>query len=144
MRFFGHPLHPMIIHFPTALLPMDLVLSYLYFKTGTASFGSAAFYCMVGGAAIGIIAMLTGLLDMLLIKKEQKDALAAALFHGFINGTVIITYAILAYKAWKLYPQTPIPSVTALVVKAIAVAVLLGGNYLGGTLIYKHKIGIKQ
>jgi len=41
MKFAGHPIHTMIIHFPTALLPMDLVLSLLGFYYHQASFTSA-------------------------------------------------------------------------------------------------------
>ena len=143
MRFFGHPIHTMIIHFPTALLPADLVLSILYFETGNASYGPAAFYCMIGGVALGLLAMITGLLDLLLIKKEQKDALAAGLLHGFINAVVIILYGVLAYKAWQLYPAIVKPAINTLIIKGIAVFILLVGNYIGGTLIYKHRIGIK-
>jgi Predicted membrane protein (DUF2231). len=144
MKLLGHPIHTMIIHFPTALLPMELVLSFLFFKTANTSFGSAAFYCAVGGVAIGVVSMLTGLIDLLGFKKEQKEALGVGLIHGFINGTVIIVYAVIAYKEWKVYPEIPLPTPTMLIVKALAVLTLLVGNYYGGSLIYKHRIGIKQ
>jgi uncharacterized membrane protein len=143
MKFLGHPIHTMIIHFPTALLPMDLVMSFLYYKTGNASFGSAAFYCVLGAVAIGILAMLTGLIDLIGFKPEQKPALGTGLLHGFINGTVIIIYGVIAYKGWKVYPEIPLPTIAMLVVKAVAVLTLLVGNYYGGSLIYKHRIGIK-
>src|SRR5438046_8371186 len=121
MKFLGHPIHTMIIHFPTSLLPMELVLSFLFSKTGNASFGSAAFYCAVGGVVIGIVAMLTGLIDLIGFKKEQKEALGVGLLHGSINGTVIIIYTVIAYKGWKVYPEIPLPTITMLVVKALAV-----------------------
>jgi uncharacterized membrane protein len=143
MKFLGHPVHTMIIHFPTALLPMDLVLSCLFFKTGNESFGTAAFYCVTGAVLTGIIAMLTGVIDLVTFKPEQKQAMGTGLVHGFINGMVIIIYGVIVYKGWKAYPLVPLPTITMLVIKALAVLTLLVGNYYGGTLVYKHRIGIK-
>ena len=142
MKFFGHPLHTMLLHFPTALLPMDLVLSYLHYLTGQEAFGMAAFYCLVGGVVLGYLALLTGLLDLLRIPRSKKEAVGNGLIHGFINGSLIIVYTIIAYRIWQQYPAVSLPSTTTLVMKLVLVMALLGGNYLGGQLIYKYGIGI--
>lgn len=142
MKILKHPLHVMLIHFPTALLPMDLILSFLFYKTGNESFGSAAFYCLIGGIAFGWLSGLTGLIDLILIK--EKTALSAALVHGGINLAVILVFSVFAYKSWNLYPQLPVPALTVLLIKLIMVITLLVGNYLGGRLIFKHHIGIEK
>jgi uncharacterized membrane protein len=142
MKILKHPLHIMLIHFPTALLPMDLVLSFLYFRTGNESFGSAAFYCLIGGVALGGLAGITGLIDLVTIK--DKSALGAALVHGGINLAVVLVFSVFAYKSWNLYPQLQTPAVGILTVKAVMVIFLLAGNYLGGRLIFKHHIGIEK
>ena len=143
MKFFGHPIHPMIIHFPTAMLPADLVLSWLYLVKNDPSYGQAGFYCLVGGVALGALALISGLIDLLLIPKENKQALAAGLIHGFINGIIILAYMVIAYKEWKSYPAISLPSNGGLATKTILVLTLFIGNYLGGRLIYKHKVGIE-
>jgi uncharacterized membrane protein len=141
MKILRHPLHVMLIHFPTALLPMDLVLSYLFYRTGNESFGSAAFYCLIGGVALGLLAGITGLIDLLLIK--DKIAMGAALIHGGINLTAILIFSVFAYKSWNLYPQIQLPTIAILAVKSVTVIFMFVGNFLGGKLIFKHHIGIE-
>lgn len=144
MKVFGHPMHVMLIHFPVGLLPMDLVLSFLSYQLHEPSFATAAYYCIMGGVGTGYIALLTGLLDLIALPKENKVALGTGLLHGFINGTVILIYSIFAYKAWQAYPQLNTPSIVLLLIKGLLVGCLFIGNFLGGKLIYKHHVGIKE
>jgi len=142
MKFFKHPLHVMLIHFPTALLPMDLVLSYLFYTTGNESYGSAAYYCLLGGVGLGLLSGITGLIDLVMIK--NKTAMGAALVHGGINLTAILVFSVFAYKGWKAYPQILTPTMTVIIVKLLTVLFMLIGNYLGGRLILKHHIAIEN
>jgi len=141
MKFLGHPLHVMLIHFPTALLPMDLILSYLFYRTGNDSFGAAAFYCLIAGVAIGLVSGITGLIDLVGIK--DRTAMAAALVHGGINLTVILLFCVFAYRGWKQYPVLDGPSLTTIIVKLAGVVFMFVGNFLGGRLIFKHHIAIE-
>jgi len=141
MKIFRHPLHVMLIHFPAALLPMDLILSYLFYRTGNESYGTAAFYCLLAGVALGLLSGITGLVDLVMIK--DRNAMAAALVHGAINLTAILVFSVFAYKSWNLYPQLQVPTLTVLVVKLVTVIFIFVGNYLGGRLIFKHHIAIE-
>lgn len=144
MKVFGHPMHVMLIHFPIGLLPMEWVLSLLGYLYPNSAFPSAAFYCLVGGVLSGYMAMLTGLFDLIAIPKENKMAVGTGLLHGFINGFVVLVYTVFAYKIWQVYPHVTAPSLVMLLVKALLVVCLLIGNFLGGTLIYKHRIGLSK
>jgi len=141
MKFFGHPLHPLFVHFPTALLPMDFVMSLIYYSNNDSSFALASFYCLAGGTLTGFVSILTGLADLLIIPKKNKEARATGLYHGFINAVVILVFTVLTYQAWQYYPHTT-SSVGILLVKGILIFTLFAGNYLGGRLIYKHHIGL--
>jgi uncharacterized membrane protein len=141
MKIFKHPLHVMLIHFPTALLPMDLVLSYLFYRTGDANFGAAAFFCLVGGVGMGVLSAISGLFDLIIIK--DKTVMAAALVHGGINLTAILVFSVFAYKGWNLYPQIQTPTITIMALKLILVLFIFVGNFLGGKLIFKHHIAIE-
>lgn len=141
MKILRHPLHVMLIHFPTALLPMDLVLSYLFYTTGNQSYGTAAFYSLIGGTGLGLLAGITGLIDLVLVK--DKTAMAAALVHGGVNLTAILIFSVFAYKSWNLYPQVQTPTLSVLIIKLVTVAFIFVGNYLGGRLIFKHHIAIE-
>lgn len=142
MKLFGHPIHPLLIHFPTALLPADFVLSLLASAQHDDRFLFAGFYCLVGGISMGLLALITGLIDFFSISKENKPAIGTALLHGFINGIIILVFAVMAYKEFQSYPLLPVPSLAKLIVKAVLVIALFAGNYFGGKLIYQHQVGI--
>lgn len=142
MKLFGHPVHPLFIHFPTALFPADLVLSYLYYSTGNHSFYLAGVYCLMGGASTGILALLSGLLDLFSIPKDDKKAIVLALYHGFLNGSLVLIFAVIAFKEWQALPTPVFAGVIGLLTKTLLVLLLFIGNYLGGRLIYEYFIGI--
>jgi len=142
MKIFKHPLHVMLIHFPTALLPMDLFLSYLFYRSGNESFGAAAYYCLIGGVVLGLLSGIVGFIDLINIK--DKTVMAAALVHGGINLTAVLIFSVFAYKEWSLYPQIERPTITIMAVKLISVLFIFVGNYLGGKLIFKHHIAIES
>ena len=142
MKFFGHPIHPIIIHFPTALLPMDAGLSVLYYYTNVTGYGMAGFYCLGVAVITGMAAIITGLIDLIAIPKENKKALLLGLYHGFLNGSIILAFVLFTYKAWQAYPNLTQPSLTVLVIKCFLIVLLFVGNYMGGRLIYKYFIGL--
>jgi uncharacterized membrane protein len=143
MKFFGHPIHALLIHFPTALLPMDAALAFFSYYEQEPMFARAGFYCLVAGVAMGYLAIITGLIDLLIIAKEKSPALNSAFIHGMINGSLILVYTVFVYKGWKAYPLIELPSVTMLFVKGILIIILFVGNFLGGKLIYTYRVGIK-
>lgn len=142
MKVLGHPVHLMLIHFPAALFPVELIFYYIYYRTGNASFADASFYAICAGAMLGWLAILTGAIDLILIKEEQTEAKVKAFIHGFINATVVFIYSILAYMLYKKYPGLPAATIMMLSVKAALNILMIAGNYLGGTLILKYKIAI--
>jgi uncharacterized membrane protein len=144
MKVLGHPLHMMLIHFPTALLPMDVLLSFFAYYNNDNSFLPAAFYCVVAGVLVGAAAIITGTIDVLLIKKDKKPAIATAVIHGFVNTIVLLFFGIFAYRGWQLYPEVSMPQTATLITKAVLIIILFGGNYLGGKLILHHHIGLKN
>ena len=144
MKIFKHPLHVMLIHFPTALLPMDALFSFFAYYNKDSSFLLAAYYCLIAGILSGGLALITGIIDLLLIKKDNKVAIGTALIHGFINGTVILFYGIFAYRSWQQFPQLSMPALPGLILKLALLSILFVGNYLGGKLILQHRIGVKD
>ncbi len=134
----------MLIHFPSALLPMDFVCYGLFYYTHQPSFASASFYALFGAVVLGWAAALFGILDILRIPPGKTDALQKALIHGGINVSVIIIYTVLAYSAYKKNPTLADASISLLIFKGVLVSFMIIGNYIGGSLILKYKIGIED
>jgi uncharacterized membrane protein len=133
----------LLVHFPTALLPMEFVLNVIYFLTDDKSFASAAVYSVLGGVTFGWAAIIFGTLDLIKIEPDRERVQREALLHGLINGAVILIYTVLAWAAWKQYPLNEKPTILALSGRFILVTTLLAGNFIGGNLVIKQKVGIE-
>ena len=144
MKILGHPIHIMLIHFPSALLPMDLVCSALGYYTGNSSFTDASFFAMAGAVLFGCLAVITGTFDLMGLIDGKPLALKKALIHGGINATVIIAYSILAFRAWKQFPELTQDGIGLMMLKGCLITFMIAGNYLGGSLILKHRIGLEN
>src|SRR6185437_2066424 len=144
MKIFGHPIHIMLIHFPSALFPMDLVCYFLYYYYGNTAFAQASFFAMAGGVILGWTAVMFGALDLTGISAKNEVVMKKALIHGGINATVVIVYTVLAYSVSKKYPESADASLPLLIVKFLTVNFMIVGNYIGGSLILKHKVGIEE
>ncbi|PSL34501.1 DUF2231 domain-containing protein [Chitinophaga ginsengisoli] len=142
MKLFGHPVHPLLIHFPTALLPMDLGLSILYYTTGNFTYYQAGAYCLWTGVLLGLLAVIAGIIDMTAIPRTNKKAVALAVYHGFLNGLLVLIFAIIAWKSWQASPSHFLAGKMGIILKGILVLALFVGNFMGGKLIYSHHVGI--
>ena len=142
MKIFGHPLHMMLIHFPSALLPMDLLCSFLGYYTGNSSFTDAAYFALAGGVGFGALAIITGVFDLAVIAEHKPLALKKALIHGVINSGVVIAYSIFAFRGYHQFPDLVQDTLTVLIVKGGLLTFMIAGNFLGGSLILKDKVGL--
>jgi uncharacterized membrane protein len=144
MKILGHPLHMVLIHFPSALFPMDLVCAALCIYTGNAAYADASFFALMGGVIVGWLALITGALDLIAVMNQNPQALKSALIHGGINSVMLLGYSFFAYY-YYLHPENiHTISTGTLVTKAVLVFILLVGNYIGGNLILKHKVAVAK
>ena len=104
----------------------------------------ASFYALAGGVGLGWLAILTGAMDLISVSERHPDALKKSLLHGALNTTVVIGYSVLAYSAYKNYPTLTPDTISVVVVKLFLVLTLMVGNFLGGSLILKHKVAIEE
>ena len=141
MKFFGHPLHMVLIHFPSALFPMDLVCSAIASYGGPSTLLHAAFYATLGGVMLGWLAIITGAIDLVPVVKHKPASVNKALIHGGLNTCVVIVFSVIALVANKSFPDLTPDSTALLITKTLTVSAMFIGNYLGGSLVLKDRIG---
>lgn len=144
MKIFGHPIHIILIHFPSALFPMDFACAAIFYYSGTASFNDASFYAMCGGVILGWPAIIFGTIDLIKTFESRPDVVKKALIHGALNTTVLILYTVLAYVQYKHCPALQAATLGILGLKAAVNAIMIIGNFMGGDLILKHKIAVEK
>jgi uncharacterized membrane protein len=140
MKIFGHPIHFMLIHFPSALFPMDLACSALANYTGAAPLLSASYYALIGGVMLGWLAIVAGTFDLLTVLKNKPGSMKKALIHGAIHTTVLLAYTVLAFLAYKKHATAPGDSPLILAAKTILICLLVSGNFIGGSLVLKDRV----
>lgn len=142
-RLGGHPIHSMLIHFPSALFPMVFVFDLLALLFRDQGLVYAAFYSLAFGILTSFAAAFFGVIDYARIPSKHV-AWGKASLHGLLNIIWIMLFSILFGLRARSYPNIEFASVTGMVFCFVGVVGLIFSNYLGGELIFKHKLGFDE
>ncbi len=133
-KLFGHPIHVMLVHFPAALLPVAAALEALR-DFAHVSLVLDIRILLWPGVAMGWIAVVFGLWDLIRLPKASPEMMHA-LIHGGINATALSGFT------WALYlSPTSAESTLRVVIELACTALILIGNKFGGDLIFRYAIG---
>lgn len=137
--FAGHPLHPMLIVAPAALIPFGLVMDAMYRGSGKQSYADAAYYSLVGGLIGGLAAGAAGAMDYMTIKSETEVKRTANV-HASLNGAALALTAInVAQRRDEKRPGTG-----SLLLSAAAAAGVMLSSWFGGRLVYEQGMRVKD
>lgn len=139
-RLLGHPIHAMLVHFPSALFPTTLLFDIVSYIFEDALFALIAYYILGLGVISGVIAACFGAIDYVHLP-PQHTAWKKASTHAVLNVIWLIVFATLFGINSMDYPHLPITSLTQLIIVTLSVGGLIFSNYLGGELVYRHHIG---
>lgn len=130
--------HPALVHFPLALLPLSIGADLLGRVTGNDALSDLGRRTMPLAAASGLVAGVAGLMAQTEVNVEGK-ALEALQTHRTLNlGLVGIAGAMAAYRA-----RTEKPGLAYLLAGLAGLAVLNYSAYLGGSLVYHEGVGVE-
>jgi uncharacterized membrane protein len=143
-KWLRHPLHPALVHIPTALWPSALLFDVLS-RTQVGSFPAAqiSFYAITLGLLAALLAVPTGLADWSDIRRE-KPAWKLGLYHMGLNLTIFsiqIINLLLRREDQQESSQVPLH---LLGISLLATLMLLVSGYLGGRMIYAHGINVAR
>jgi uncharacterized membrane protein len=134
----GHPLHPMMIHFPVAAL-LGLVGSDLAYLLLADPFWARASLWLAGvGAFGGWLASLAGLVDLLTVRSIRQKITA------WCHAIIAVMMLSLATLNWLLRYAGPEQGMErwALYLSLLTAAMIALAAYLGGRLVYEHGVGV--
>jgi uncharacterized membrane protein len=131
-------MHPALVHFPIALLPLAVgadAVGSLTHNESAMSFGRMAICIAATGAAVSAV---TGLIagEEVNVEGASQDMLMT---HRNLN--FIATVAAIGMALWRLKHRKP--NRTYLAVGAAGVGVLAYTAYLGGKLVYDVGVGVE-
>ena len=128
----GHPLHPVLIHFPVAAL-MALVacdIADWYTRGGLWLAGVGAFG--------GWIASVAGIIDLVSVARIRR------LITGWSHAIVAVVMLSLASLNWLLRftePSAVLP--WGLAISLVTAGLIALAGWLGGQLVYEHAVGVE-
>jgi uncharacterized membrane protein len=67
----GHPIHPMLIPFPIALLALAPVTDIAFAVTGAAFWAQMSLWLIAGGLLTGVLAAFVGMIDFIGVRKVR-------------------------------------------------------------------------
>ena len=142
-KWLKHPLHPALVHIPTALWSSAFVFDLLSQFRPDNVFVQLAFYAIALGLFVALLAIPTGYADWTDIRPE-KPAWKLGLYHMILNLIVSILWGInLALRIGSFQTAATVP-LGWLGLSALATVLLLISGYLGGRMIYAYGISIAR
>lgn len=139
-RLFNHPVHLMLVHFPTALFPAGFLFDIAGIILTEPQLFAASFYTIVLGVAAGLAAGLFGFLDYIKLADRPKVFRIAG-WHAIIQLSVLVVFGIILGLKFRTYPDFLQPDIFQLSAMGLILGVMLFGNYLGGELVFTHRVG---
>jgi uncharacterized membrane protein len=138
MRLFGHPIHVMLVHFPTALWPAHAAVHAFssYLPDGSLL---VAFWLLAAGTALAWLAMICGAVDLMnLALAPERPSFRLGLVHGAINGMVTVGFTVLLALENAVYPNIHHGRVFLLVELGLLI-LMFAGNFFGGAIVWSNQ-----
>lgn len=143
-KWLGHPLHPALVHVPTALWPAALVFDLLSrLGDGDAAIVHASFACIFVGLLAVIVAVPAGVADWMEVKKD-KPAWDLGLLHMVLNGFAAAVWALNLGLRWGDGIDARSVTAAQLTLSVVGTAVLAVSGYLGGRMVFDQGIGVAR
>jgi uncharacterized membrane protein len=140
MRLLGHPIHPMLVHFPIVLWTIA-VIAYVANAVGVIEAADKiAKVSNSAGLIMALLAMLAGGFELRTID-GRSEAMRVATWHMMLMATAWVCFMA------ALMLQVSDGSMSRFVVAACAVPgflLMIAGAWLGGRLVYDFGVAVKS
>jgi uncharacterized membrane protein len=143
----GKPTHPPLTDFPVAAYVLgavfDIIATFGRHETWARDFFRAGTYVFIGGAAVSVLAALTGFWDWLRSTEKGTQARRTANTHAWTMITVTVLALVDIALRLNVYHTRTHPSI-AIFVLSIVIAVLVSiGATFGGTLVFDYGFNVE-
>ncbi|MEK7237327.1 MAG: DUF2231 domain-containing protein [Nitrospirota bacterium] len=138
-----HPIHPIVVHFPIALLCASVAFDALAPRWPMGGLRETSLYTLLAGVMSAALAVVTGGMEEDLAKRAGAPEAVLELHESLGTVTLVIFVALLGLRlAMQWGWLKDIRSLT-LGLGAIGIVILALTGYWGGDLVYTYGIGVK-
>jgi uncharacterized membrane protein len=141
MRLLGHPLHPMLVAFPLALLGLAPVCDVVACLGTGMRLAVVAHYLELSGLVGGVLAAVTGFADFYALDSPDPRLTKVALTHA---GLALVTLSLFGLAFALRPPAGVIPPALPLVLELAGGALVFATGWFGGHLVFKFGVGVRH
>jgi uncharacterized membrane protein len=143
MRIFGHPVHPMLVHFPIAFWTVTAV-AYGFVASGAGEPAvTLAKFANGAGLIVALLGMLAGLLELRSID-SSSDAMRVATWHLMIMSSAWFCFLVALLLSISTTFDQAMVRVGEVACSGVGFLLMAVGGWFGGRLIYEFGIGVKE
>jgi uncharacterized membrane protein len=135
---FGHPVHTILVPIPIACFIGTLLSDIAYAETANMQWANFSAWMLAIGILVAIVAAIFGLIDFL--GDARIRDLMVAWVHFIGNATAVVLSIINAFVHSRDAYTSVVPA--GLILSALVVAILVVTGWLGGSLVFRHRVGI--
>jgi uncharacterized membrane protein len=135
---FGHPIHAMLVPIPIVCFIGTLLSDITYAETANMQWANFSAWMLAIGVLFSIVVALFGLIDFL--GDARIRALNVAWVHLIGNDTAILLSIVNLFVHSRDAYTSVVP--TGLILSAVVVAILAVTGWLGGSLVFRHRVGV--
>src|ERR1700761_6773778 len=136
----GHPLHPIFVTIPLGLWSFAPLCDVVFLLGwGDDSWKRAAFYCIGGGIAGAVLAIITGLMDFTVVRDPK--AKTVAFYHLILNAAVTLLYLISFALRWSEFSANF--HLLPVLIGFVGLVLLGLSGWLGGELVSRFGISVR-
>jgi uncharacterized membrane protein len=140
MRLFGHPVHPMLVAFPIALLALTPVWDVLAWANVLRDGRTTAYYSEAAGLIAAGLAAIPGFADLIKIPQSETANAKTALIHAGLALTMLSLFGIaFAFRGGAAGS----PSVLVLGLEVAGALCLAVTGWFGGHLVFRRGVGVE-
>ena len=143
----GKPTHPPLTDFPIVAYVFaavfDIIAALGRHETWAQDFFRAGTYVFIGGAAVSVLAALTGFWDWLRSTEKGTQARRTANTHAWTMITVTVLALVDIALRLNVYHTRTHPTVAILVLSIVVALLVSLGATFGGTLIYDYGFNVE-
>jgi len=130
----------MLVPFPIAFFALAFVTDLAYWRTAELMWSNFSSWLIAAGLVMGALAALAGLIDFFGNSRIRAQAPAWPHLIGnvVVLGLSLVNSFIHARDGWT----SVVP--WGVTLSGIVVAIMLVTGWLGGSLVYRHRVGVVQ
>jgi uncharacterized membrane protein len=134
----GHPIHPMLIPYPFALLSSAALFDVGSRLCGRAGWSHTARHLMNAGIGSALVAAVPGVVDYFGTLRPGTTARRTATKHALFNLSALACFALAGARRKRDGRLPPAGLMFALV----GTGLLSAGGWLGGELVYHQRVAV--